>query len=80
MITKKEKSSLKISLFHLVFTDVNTSFVHAVNSPLFLEQQKRYEADLSANKALNLAKVYKSFEPKFTSNAGFAGKISPNQP
>ena len=24
---------------------------------LFLEQQKRYEADLSANKALNLAKV-----------------------
>ena len=44
LITKKEKSPLKISLFHLVFTDVNTSFVHAVNSPLFSEQQKRFNA------------------------------------
>ena len=38
LITKKEKSPLKISLFP--------------------EQQKRYEADLSAKKALNLAKIY----------------------
>ena len=42
----KKKSSLKTSLFHLVFTDVNTSFVHAVNSPLFSEQQNRFRADL----------------------------------
>ena len=32
--------------FHLVFTYVNTSFVHVVNSPLFSEQQNRFRADL----------------------------------
>ena len=58
LITKKEKSPLKTSLFS--------------------EQQKRYEADLSANKALNLAKVYKSFEPKLHFNAGYAGRTAPN--
>ena len=39
---KKREIPLKTSLFHLVFTDVNTSFVHVVNSPLFPEQQKRF--------------------------------------
>ena len=40
--SQKRKAPLKNSLFHLVFTDVNTSFVHVVNSPLFLELQKRF--------------------------------------
>ena len=41
--SQKRKAPLKNSLFHLVFTDVNTSFVHVVNSPLFPEQQKRFK-------------------------------------
>ena len=40
--SQKRKAPLKNSLFHLVFTDVNTPFVHVVNSPLFSEQQKRF--------------------------------------
>ena len=40
--TKSRCSPPITPLFHLVFTDVNTSFVHAVNSPLFPEQQKRF--------------------------------------
>ena len=48
---KSRCSPPKIPLFHLVFTDVNTLFVHVVNSPLFPEQQNRFGADLSANKA-----------------------------
>ena len=51
--SQKRKAPLKNSLFHLVFTDVNTSFVHVVNSPLFPEQQKRYEAGLPAKGTLN---------------------------
>ena len=47
-LSQKRKVPLKTSLFHLVFTDVNTSFVHAVNSPLFSEQQKRFRAGLPA--------------------------------
>ena len=43
---KKREIPLKTSLFHLVFTYVNTSFVHVVNSPLFSEQQNRFRADL----------------------------------
>ena len=77
LITKKEKSPLKNSLFHLVFTDVNTSFhlmfsnrkhfirstnsslfVHAVNSPLFSEQQKRFNAGYAGKKSLEPAKIY----------------------
>ena len=45
---KKREIPLKTSLFHLVFTDVNTSFVHVVNSQLFSEQQKRFRAGLPA--------------------------------
>ena len=61
LITKKEKSPLKTSLFHLVFTDVNTSFVHAVNSPLFSEQQKRFRAGLPAKEALNPSGFIKKY-------------------
>ena len=57
--SQKRKAPLKNSLFHLVFTDVNTSFVHVVNSPLFSEQQKHYEAGLPAKEALNLQRFIK---------------------
>ena len=53
-LSQKRKAPLKTPLFYLVFTDVNTPFVHVVNSPLFLEQQKCFTAG-SAGK--------KSFEP-----------------
>ena len=49
---KKEKLPLKLRLFHLVFTDVNTSFVHAVNSPLFSEQQNRFNVGYADKKSL----------------------------
>ena len=55
-LSQKRKVPLKTSLFHLVFTDVNTSFVHAVNSPLFSEQQKRYEAGFACKRSLEPCK------------------------
>jgi hypothetical protein len=61
LITKKEKSPLKTSLFHLVFTDVNTSFVCVANSPLFSEQQKRFRAGLPAKGTLNPSGFIKKY-------------------
>ena len=63
-LSQKRKAPLKTSLFHLVFTDVNTPFVHVVNSPLFFEQQKRYEAGFACKR--NFKPSWFCFEESFS--------------
>ena len=73
-LSQKRKAPLKTSLFHLVFTDVNTPFVHVVNSPLFFEQQKRFRATWSQNR-LKPKWFYKVLNPKRFLNASFACRM-----
>ena len=76
-LSQKRKAPLKTSLFHLVFTDVNTSFVHAVNSPLFPEQQKRYEAGFACKRNFKPSWFKKALKKALASPSAVGGQIVP---
>ena len=56
--SQKRKAPLKTPLFHLMFSCENISFVCIANSPLFPEQQNRFNVGYADKKSLEPCKGF----------------------